>query len=184
MKEVKSLKPVLQAFLFSIVLISCQKTKEVKMEDFYNRILYIEEQIVDLTWFGGLFKFKEFTEIYEHPKLYSKAATECLARPDVTEQQKLIIVLSMQKQSPDKYIEFGKKNTLLFKEGKITERVLKWSVLPTYDWNDLLVRKYKRKEVDELLKDILALNISDDWRSFIEQEVLTGKAKKTARNIR
>jgi hypothetical protein len=155
------------------------------MSAFEQDIRILESRIVDLTWPGGLFAYDEFREIHGHPSRYRPSAERALAGEDLSEQQKLIVALSMQKLPLEEYLDFAAEVIRLRSHGRISDKVLHWCILPTYDWNTLLVENYAREEVNRLLITVADMaGINEPFRLYVKDEVLTGKAKATVRSLK
>lgn len=161
-------------------------TKTYKsMSTFQEDIKEIDRKIVDLTWPGGLFRYDEFKEIYTRAGWYKKSALQSLGSQELTEQQKLIVALSMQKLPFDQFLEFAWDVTDLYKQDKISSKVLHWCVLPTYDWNTMLIENYQHPDVKTLLKLLAGLSgLDEEFRTFVEEDVLTGKAVDVVEQMR
>lgn len=155
------------------------------MSSFANKIRSIEEQIVDLTWPGGLFEYQEFREIYDNPANYFSEVSEALKSPDFTEQQKIIIGLSMQGINLPQFLSFAKYMLRLLESGAVSQKVFEHVVFPTYDWNTKIVENYEKHDVAQFLQSVLeSKEVGDRRKEIIRKEVLTGKAKSYVLDMR
>lgn len=137
----------------------------------------------DLTSFGDLFGSKDFSSIYEHPQAHQDAAQSLLARPDVSDIRKTILVLSLQKLPKARYLVFLDRLLALRKEARINEQVFLNGAFPTYDWNSVLAENYKDPKVIEFLKRARTAISDDDHRALID-DILSGRAADEAREDR
>lgn len=158
---------------------SASQTNEAQaMSSFANKIRSIEEQIVDLTWPGGLFEYQEFRKIYDNPASYFSEVSEALKSPDFTEQQKIMIGLSMQGINLPQFLSFAKYTLRLLESGAVSQKVFEHVVFPTYDWNTKIVENYEKHDVAQFLQSVLeSKEVGDRRKEIIRKEVLTGKAK-------
>jgi hypothetical protein len=168
-----------------VALIGCSNSQDRPMPSFEETIRTIESRIIDLTWPGGLFRYEEFKEVHAHSPRYKEAALRSLAGEDLSEQQKLIVALAMQKLPYDDFLDFVDQVIDLYARGTISAKVLNWCVLPTYDWNTRLVEHYREAEANRRLRRLTELDgLDEQFRSYVEKEVLTGRARATVEQLR
>ena len=147
--------------------------------DFAQQIKIIDKKIVDLTWSGGLFQYKEFKQIHDNPADYFSVACEALKSSEFTDQQKIIIGHSMHGSDLDQFLALAKYGLQLLEAGTISSDVFERIVFPTYDWNTSIVESYDENETFQFLEQVLKSNkVSDKRKNIIRERVLTGKGKE------
>jgi len=155
------------------------------MQDFKQAIIKVDKDIQDLTWPGGLFKYPFFREIHDNPSPYMSTALQALAAKELTEQQKIITALTMQRLPLNEVITFSKHVLQLLEDNQISNKILKWAIFPTYDWNTSLVDNGHSVVVKELLNKILqSQKVNDEIKVFIREEMQTDKARKQVQYLK
>jgi hypothetical protein len=155
------------------------------MNTFEDIIERIDAAIVDLTWPGGLFNYEEFREIHSRASRYRDAALQALSGERLTEQQKLIVALSMQGLPLPELLDFAHRAIDGFERGHLSARVLRRCIFPTYDWNTTIVERYRSPEVDAVLRRLAGLEgLDEQFEQYVRDEVLTGNAKRTVDGLR
>ena len=154
-------------------------------QHFGIEITKINTEIKELTWAGGLFRFEFFRQVHSEPKKYAEIVQSFLTEDELTEQQKVIMILMMQKLPLNDYVKFLDSLIQMFEEEKITHTVMRWAVLPGYEWNTLLAEGYKDSGVILVINRLIKLEIVEkELKSYIEEEILTGRAKKQVQFLR
>lgn len=168
--------------IFGLSLVcSCniQSVKKMEEKEFIKEIQAIDSAIVDLTFEGALYKYDFFKEVSTHPQSYQEVSLAALSNPDLTQQQKTIIVLSMQKLPLEDFLRFSASALALLKEDKIPYFVFKKTVFAGYDWNTSLQENYDDPAVSSLISEILQTpQVEDSLKKYFTDYVLTGKAKE------
>lgn len=155
------------------------------MEDLVARVRRVEEAIGDLTWAGGLFRYPEFTEVHSRPEAHLDGALQALKSTSATEQQKIIVALSMQKLPLAAFLRFSGHALEYLEAGLISDKVFERAVFPTYDWNTLLAENYADPAVQRFLGRVLAsAAVSERRKEIVRDEILTGNAKKDVLELR
>jgi hypothetical protein len=156
-----------------------------RVEDFMARIARIKAAIGDLTWTGGLFAYPEFREVHAHPQAHVEAALEVLAGPGTSEQDKVIVALSMQKLPLPERLRFSDKVLGLLDEGLVSQAVFEQAVFPTYDWSTALAERFDDPEVQRFLQRVLASPaVGEQRKGLVRDEYLTGNARKDVLELR
>ncbi|HBB31991.1 MAG TPA: hypothetical protein DC064_09395 [Cyanobacteria bacterium UBA9273] len=159
--------------------------KADKMPDFNAAIISIDAKIVDLTWPGGLFEYEEFRNIYVHPEMYKAEALAALNSQALTEQQKIIVALSMQNLELSNFLVFSREVLSLLEKGTISQAVFDWAVFPSYDWNTKWVDNRTAVEVQQILAEISnSKSVSEEKKKYIQEEIITGMAEKQVLYLR
>lgn len=162
-----------------------KKRKYLSMQDFKQEIIKVDKAIQDLTWPGALFKYPFFREIHDKPHLHMSTALQVLESRALTEQQKIITALTMQRLPLKEFIKFSEQVLLLLEESKISSEVFRWAIFPTYDWNTLLVKNYRSRAVKELLNKVLqSQEVNDEIKVLVREEIQTGKARKQVQYLK
>ncbi|HBL58677.1 MAG TPA: hypothetical protein DDZ80_09220 [Cyanobacteria bacterium UBA8803] len=155
------------------------------MPDFNAAIISIDAKIVDLTWPGGLFEYEEFRNIYVHPEMYKAEALAALNSQALTEQQKIIVALSMQNLELSNFLVFSREVLSLLEKGTISQAVFDWAVFPSYDWNTKWVDNRTAVEVQQILAEISnSKSVSEEKKKYIQEEIITGMAEKQVLYLR
>jgi hypothetical protein len=148
------------------------------MNKFIEKILIIENKIVDLTWPGGLFEYEEFREIYNNSEIYSSDARKYIASDNTTEQQKIIIGYSMQGLENIKFLLFAKAMLELLNNDLISKNIFDEIIFPVYEWNTYIPENYSDNDVNLFLKSVLlSKKVSSITKEYIINEIFTGNAK-------
>jgi len=66
----------------------------------------------------------------------------------------MIALCSMQALSLDQYLPILRKCDSLFKEGKLSETLMSWTVNPNFSKRHLIVRNYKDPWIQAILTDL------------------------------
>ena len=112
-------------------------------------------------------------------------ALQVLESRALTEQQKIITALTMQRLPLKEFIKFSEQVLLLLEESKISSEVFRWAIFPTYDWNTLLVKNYRSRAVKELLNKVLqSQEVNDEIKVLVREEIQTGKARKQVQYLK
>ena len=165
-------------WLQSSRLIDSKKNTVKNMTTFSQQIKIIDKKIVDLTWSGGLFQYKEFKQIHDNPADYFSVACEALKSSEFTDQQKIIIGHSMHGSDLDQFLALAKYTLQLLESESISSDVFERVAFPTYDWNNTIAKNYEDQSVSKFLQKILNSDkVSDDLKNYIRDDILTGKAE-------
>ena len=160
------------------------KNRGERVDDFMGRIARIKAAIGDLTWTGGLFAYPEFREVHAHPEAYLDEALKALAGP-ATEDEKVIVALSMQKLPLPQLLLFDEGALRLLETGGVSEAVFEQAVFPTYDWNTALAENFADPGVQRLLQRVLASpKVGARRKEIVKDEILTGNAQKDVIEMR
>lgn len=170
---------ILNLFSMSCTSKNSNKLKRNEMQNFLFEIQKIDQQVKELTSTGVLFKYEFFISVYENPKEYVEYVYELLKKNYVSEQQKIIAVLSMQKLPYFVYIEFNNKVFELFENSFIIEKIFKWSAFPPYEWNINFAINYESTIVQEFLRKVVKSKlVSLKLKEYLQNEIMTGNAKE------
>jgi hypothetical protein len=155
------------------------------MEDFTARIKQVEGKIKDLTWLGGLFAYEEFTEVHSQPERYLQEALRALKDADLSDPQKIIIALSIQKLPLEAFVGFSEQVLGFLEAGFVSEAVFEFVVFPTYAWNSRLAESFTDPAVQRLLQLVLASpSVGSRRKEIVKDEILTGNALKNVLELR
>lgn len=155
------------------------------IQKFIIKIKHINNSIVDLTWSKGLFNYDFFREVYADPTLYAEVALKALESSNISEQEQLIITFSMQNLALNDYMQFCGKLLILFENKKVSNKVMRFAIFPTYDWNTKLADYYEDTDVNRFLVELVDTNgLEIRIKELIQNEILTGKAKKNIKHLR
>lgn len=155
------------------------------MEDLAARIRRIEEQITDLTHAGALLGCPEFLEVYAQPEGHLEDALRVLRTPEVSEVQKTIAALSMQRLPLQKFVEFSEQVLGSLEAGRVSERVFETAVFPTYDWNTMLAENFSDPAAQRLLRLVLASPaVGKIRKAIVRDHILSGNSQKAVLELR
>jgi hypothetical protein len=155
------------------------------MQDFTSNVIDIDKQIKDLTWAGGLFNYVFFRKVHGEPGSYVDNVKSALSEKVLTEQQKIITVLMLQDLPFDDYLDFCEVVVNMLEKKQITYNIFRWAVFPGYEWNTFLADKYISPRVGAIMYKLLrSENIEGSLKRYIQEEILTGKAKKQVEYLR
>ena len=150
------------------------------MSKFELLVTSLDSKIIDLTWTGELFKHEGFRKIYYDSEIYLKDALEALKNQDLSEQAKIITVLSMQNLSLANWLYFSKTALFFLESNLISASIFRWIIFQSYDWNTKFAENYLDPEVKELMLKFTKSNVvNEDIKKYVEEEIITGKARKT-----
>lgn len=104
---------------------------------------------------------------------------------EFTDQQKVIIALSMQGLDLPWFLLLTNDMLRLLESGLISYDVFKLAVFPPLDWNTKLAENYEQPDVVRFLHLVLkSEKVEDRRREIIRERILTGKAKLSVLNMR
>lgn len=156
----------------------------MSVQDFNREIAAIDRDIQDLTWAGGLFKYPFFRDVHGQPRRHVATVLQALGSDELTEQQKIIAALTMQRLPLEAFVEFAGQALQLLEAGRISGDVFQWAVLPTYDWNTTLARNYRDASVEALLDRIArSPQVGDELKTLVREEIQTGKALEAIEHL-
>lgn len=154
-------------------------------EDFVARIRKMRESVEDLTWTGALFALPAFTEIHSQPQAHVDDALAALAGSGVSEDEKVIIALSMQKLPLVEFVRFSERVLECLEAGRLSDVAFESAVFPTYDWNAALAENFADADVQRLLDRVLASPaVSSVRKEIVRDVILTGDALKDVLELR
>jgi hypothetical protein len=155
------------------------------MERFINTIKSIEAEVVDLTWTHELLRSVEFVQIYNTPQQYTEYVVDFMSQERFTDQQKSIAILSMQKLPLHGLVRLHYNLLELLEEGQLKADVFDFAVFPPYDWNTEIAENFENPAVTRLMKRMLSSPaVPSSRKAYIENEILSGRAKETVRDLR
>jgi hypothetical protein len=155
------------------------------VEDFIARIARISAAIGDLTWTGGLFAYEDFKQIHGDPQAHVGDALEALGGGQASEQEKIIVALSMQKLALAERVRFAEQVLALFEAGRVSETVFEQAVFPTYDWSTALAEGFADPAARRFLERVLASPaVGARRKEIVKDEILTGNAQKDVLELR
>ena len=134
----------------------------------------ISEKVVDLTSLNDLLLIDEFKSILANSDVYYNNAVILLAQPNIEEQEKLIIIYSMQNLSYNNYINFFIKSSDLYKRHLISENLITHIIVPGSDWNNLIINGFYKYKIRTELKSLRKVGGSQDFIYGID-EIISGK---------
>jgi hypothetical protein len=138
-------------------------------------VIETEKDVSVLVKYDFLKSSESFLKFYDNPNLFISEAKELLlTEKNVTIDQKVIIVMGMQKLEKKEYFFLLREMINGYEKGRIQEKVLKLMMLPPSEWNMLIYKNYDDKEEVELF-NIIKNNrsISEEFRESID-DVLSG----------
>ena len=152
---------------------------------FQKEIVDIDRAVVDLTAPGDLFRYPFFIEVYENPTPLVGDVIEILQTKNLSDQQKIISVLMMQRLPAKEWLSFGESVLSLLEGDSISEEVFEWALFPGHEWNQIFAMYYRKRAVKRLLEKIAGSEkVTHDLKSYVQKEVLTGEAKKEVRRMK
>ncbi len=150
----------------------------MEKQQFIEKIKFIDREIIDLTHEGALYKYDFFRDLSSNPETYYDECITSLADPELTDQQKVIISLGIQKLPESSYHKLIKSALELLEEGKISNTVFKRLVFPGYSWNTSIQENYGSSKVKTIINTIIeSPHVEESLKKYFSDYVLTGKAK-------
>lgn len=156
---------------------------------FAERIGRAEATVVDLTAETDLLTSTDFLLIWENPRRFLPDALKFLERPEGTEQQKTIVVLSLQRLGLDDYLTLSEAVLRLFLNNAMPRRVFERTVFQEYSWSTILVENYSDPRVRDLYSRIKSAKIlpresETQWDEVYVDSILSGDALKYVEQLR
>lgn len=132
---------------------------------------------------GQLLRDAAFKKVSASPAPLRAEAESLLARADVSESQKFIVVYAMQKLPLKDKVAFSGRLLELKQAGKITQPVYLNGAFPTFEWSTTLAENYQDPSVIAFLQKARAASASADDKTMID-EMLSGRTAKDIRDLR
>lgn len=164
-------------------IVSLQNEPEIKQKNI-NKLNYdsivrvIDSKVVDLTSPSDLFSISEFVDIYESSSFYLDSMESFLIKSDVTAQQKIISIYSMQNLDLSRYLVLCNNAIDLFRSGKISEQILESVINPNFANKYPIVKNFQKIEVVNILEKLRYNKTLSPEFSAIIKDISTGKAWK------
>lgn len=151
-----------------------------EIKQFANTIEQIGNEVDRLDQPDDLFELKMFQIIYENPSVYLASAIALIEREDVKPYHKKIIGYSMQRLPPEQFVGFVSLIVKTVEQGKTSLDILETTAFTLLNWGrQTLIMYYQDPSVQALLNRILNLsNLSVTRKKYIQENILTGKAKQ------
>jgi hypothetical protein len=149
-----------------------------------EKILLIERKVVDLTTTADLWGVSHFIEISENGNEYLDDAFGLVTGDDLTTQQKVILLYSLQKTDIDYYKYFLKNIAVLFKQNKIEEIIIFQAFGYMAEWSYHVIENYRDPIVQEAIDLCLEKEtISDKLEDWLK-DIRTGRSwRRMRRNV-
>jgi hypothetical protein len=152
--------------------------KPVSYSEYQKSIQGIYRDVVDLVAPSDLFGVTNFVELFEEPQRYKTNAIVFLGDKSNTDEQKMVVVYSLQRLPLDDYVKYEQELLHLAQRSKLSKTFLNRSIFPASDWNTTLEFNYEESGVRKLLRELAACDlISEDNKAYVKS-VLSGEAKK------
>lgn len=156
-----------------------------ELVQFKQRIGEIARAVGDLTTPEDLFRVKPFLEVYEAPSPFVTAAAGLYADPAETRLHKEITGYSMQRLPVDQLVWLVSGVAQLAAERKVDPSLLDRLAFPPLNWRVQLITNYSDPKVRDLLERLAQMReLSEERRTYIREQVLTGQAREEVLEMR
>jgi prolyl oligopeptidase PreP (S9A serine peptidase family) len=142
---------------------------------FAQAIDTINTRVVDLTALSDLLGIEEFLSILASSDNYLSEAQAYLKDTAFSEQQKTIVVYSMQNLSYWKYIQFFNDCANLYEEKRISANVMISVIAPSDNWNHKVSNSFLKYKVRKTLKVIRKIKRNPKELNDVIDMTLSGK---------
>ena len=175
MKTVK-LGLLLASFLFvSHFNLMGESGPKTDYEGYVANIRDIYKNIGDLTSELELKSDPQFSEISDHPLIYAEYALTALRDARLSQDEKLIVLLSAYKmEDVSRYCAFVNEVLQMSKNGKVSKMLLLRAAFPGDDWNRVIVNEYKNPSVVLLLEKIKQSDQLEKKDRILIDNILSG----------
>jgi hypothetical protein len=138
----------------------------------------IDARVIDLTAPSDLLLIDQFQEIRKRWAYFRGAAETLLTDPGCTEQQRIVVALSIQSKDEAECLSFATRMLVLLTEARISQTLFRFAAFPSYDMNPTLALAYRQPAVHDFLESVVrAPEVDYRLREIVRDYYLTGKAK-------
>lgn len=163
-------------FVFvSLFQIMGQSTPRTSYEEYIANIRGIYASVGDLTSELDLKDNVQFEELSSQPLIYAEYALAALGDSRLSEDEKLVALLSTYRLSDvTRYTGFVNNIFQLWTDGQVSKAILMRAIFPGYDWNRAIVDDYKDPNVVLLLDRISTADHLDREDRILMDNILSG----------
>lgn len=147
--------------------------------DFATTLRAISREIKELGVPDELFSSKPFNQIYTSPQSHLAEAMAVMSKEDINAHDKIIAGYAMQRLPPEQFIAFISSLADTVEHGQTNMEVLESAAFAPLNFgHQPLILYYQHPTVRALLGRLLHMpGLSANHREYIQEDLLTGKAK-------
>lgn len=137
----------------------------------------VHQKIIDLTSAEDLFGVTNFKALYQNPTRYVSYAKAFLKDKGNTEENKMIVVYSMQRLPVPEYVGLEGELLSWAEQSILSERLANRALFPGSDWSTTLEFAYKEPDVNRLLERLSVSHVVSRSNKEYIKDIISGKAK-------
>jgi len=143
-------------FLLFIFFRNNNKVNDVEVDfqllkDFKDRVILIEEKVIDLTNPNELLRVNEFNELVKNVSTSYDIVYLFICDTNNSEVQKFIAIYALRELDFEQYSDFFEKCLKLYENNQLSEEIIFTILSPGLNWNCTIVKNYEDKKVKRLL---------------------------------
>ena len=153
-------------------------------EEYKAAIIKIRRNVVDLTSANDLFGITNFVSLYENGTIYTTNAVVFLEDASNADEEKMIVVYSLQKLPLDEYLTFERGLLKMANEHRISKTLFNRALFPGLEWSTKIQCGFAQENVKRLLAELAQSSSVNDVNKTYIKDILSGRECEKIKEFR